>query len=186
VVVGDFNFNLFTNAFLIPQRYLYFQQIGYTIGVAPVGVPPVIPAPPPPLDGYFQYFATHLAKVKKAINWSDNFNVRFYPTYGYLSDRHKCIDNIFVNGGALANTTVLNAVVGSPYNIVPGGGAPPWLTPAVQGFFDIDTLCPIYNAAAPTWQAPQFAVGMRAAFRGWNNFGRIRSTSDHLPIIADF
>ena len=188
VVVGDFNFNLFTNAGVVPQRYQYFQQLGYGTEVAPVPLVGFV-APAPPL-GYFEYFATHLAKQKNAVSWSDAHTQRYYPGYGYVSDRYKCIDNIFVRGGALANTTVLNPVVGSPYNVVPAP-VPVWLTPVMQGHFTIDCLCPCYNAPnpVPAWQAPRYGTNqaeIRQVFRGWNNFGRIRSTSDHLPIMAEF
>lgn len=185
VIVADLNFNLFANNGAVPQRYQYFTQLGYAIGVAPVPLgagPPALPL------GYFDYFATHLSRKARAVNWSDNTTARPYPGYGYISEKYSCIDNIFVNGGALANTTVLNAIVGSPYAVDPPPPlvAPPWLTPAMRGHFGIDALCPLYNAGAPQWVAPQFVAGMRQTFRSWANFGRIRSTSDHLPLIADF
>ncbi len=183
VIVGDLNFNLFTNAGTVPLRYQYFTQLGYAIGIAPLAALP----PVPPL-GYFEYFATHLSKKAKAVNWSDGHTTRYYPGYGYFSETYKNIDNIFVNGGALANTTALNAIVGSPYAVLPLGVPPAWLTPAMRGHFVIDCLCPLYNPPnpPPQWTAPQFAGGMRQLFRSWANYGRIRSTSDHLPLIANF
>jgi len=181
VVLGDFNLNLFTNAGALRQRYDYFQQLGYDIGVVPNLAN--FAAPNPPL-GYFEYFATHLAKKKSAVNWSDNNATRYYPGYGYTSASYKTIDNILVNSPNFQNTTILNPVVGSPYNVVPL--IPPvWIGNVPQGHFTLDTLCTIYQANAPTWQAPQYQAGIRQTFRGWNNFGRIRSTSDHLAIIAN-
>ena len=183
VVVGDFNLNLFNGTGALRQRYRYFQQLWYSIGVVPTGGGP----PNPPL-GYYDYFGTHLMPDNNARNWSNAGFPRYYPGYGYMSDINtKCIDNIFATSPNFQNTTILNPVVGSPYNVLPGGGAPVWLTAAMQGHFAIHCLCPCYNLQKfPQWQAPPFAPGMNTYFRGWQNFGRIRSTSDHLPIIADF
>jgi hypothetical protein len=186
VVLGDFNFNLFTNGGNAPRRYQYFNLIGYGIGVAPVLAPPV-----PQPNGYSGFFATHLAKVGNAISWSDIHTQRIYPGYGYLSERNSCIDNVFSQGVAPANTTILNPIVGSPYGVLPPGVAPPpWLTANMQGHYGMNRLCPCFNLPnpPPAWIAPNYGVNpaqIRQVFRGWANFRTVRSTSDHLPIIAD-
>lgn len=181
VVVGDFNLDMFTAAGALRQRYQYFQQLGYAIAVVPPGGGP----PAPPL-GYYDYFCTHLFPYYSSANWSTVANNRYYP--GYLYQDELCIDNIFVNNGALANTTILNPVVGSPYNQNPPpapGGLPPGGAP--PGHFDMDILADCYQGVnVPPAVAPGYMAGMNTTWRDWDNIRRIRSTSDHLPIIADF
>ena len=199
VVVGDFNYNLFEKTddhaeypTTMRNGYGYFMQRGYSIGIHQPGyLPPPSPAPPPPPNpplGYYDYFGTQLMPEDNGLNWSIKGFPLYYPGYGYMRNMNvKCIDNIFATGPNFQNITVLNPVVGSPYNVLPVGGAPAWLTPGMRGHFLINSLCPCYNPPnPPQWQAPPFAAGMHQVFRDWQNFGRIRSTSDHLPIMAEF
>ncbi len=194
VVLGDFNVNLLKPDMTRNGYYLSLANAGYTLGIDRPG------AAPNPLAGYKGYFATHIKRGKNATYWSTNAVTDYYPGYGYIGSsldslpNFYSIDNILARylgnnvGGPMANVTVLNGIVGSPYSIVnaPAGNPP-------VGVYRL----PIYLAAGrpppppprlfapPPQQAPQFSAGRRGAFKGWDNFGRIRSTSDHLAIVAD-
>jgi hypothetical protein len=44
---------------------------------------------------------------------------------------------------------------------------------------------PPASPAYPPAQGPPHTPGLRAAFQGWAEYGYIRSTSDHLPLVID-
>ena len=98
------------------------------------------------------------------------------------------IDNVFTaygatSGGAPAqnNMTILNKVVGTPYNKI---AAPATVTAELRsGVYCVSTMSKgIPQVDATGGIAPWTDT---IAFRHWNNFGRIRGTSDHLPLLID-
>lgn len=128
------------------------------------------------------------------------------PALGYLGSTGRAglrlwvpndrgaIDNIFTlhapgaaygAAGAPAgpHTTVINTVVGSPYFPV---AAPPGGIPAALGGH-YQYLTSMANVLPPLGQRDYLpaSAGFLATFRQRLNFGVIRDTSDHLPLIVD-
>ncbi len=186
VVLGDFNVNLL-NADLARTRngsYAALARNGYTLGIDRPG------GPPAPINGWLDYFATHIRRTGNASYWSTLTQNQYYPGYGYtgthIVQNFYSIDNILARygtaaAGPMANVTVLNGVVGSNYDaIVMPPGAPP------IGTYNLPIrMGNLVRFGATPATAPAHSAGRQAAFRGWNNYGRIRSTSDHLAIVAD-
>lgn len=199
LVLGDFNVNLFRENPTLTVAAAYGPMTnpapagrGYALGINRPG------APPAPLAGYKGYFATHMKKADNASYWSTATVPQFYPAYGYIGTdprgnqpndgpgRWYSIDNILARypggGGPMANVTILNGVAASPFNIIPPpipGNPPVGVYVLPVSMADVGRYIP------PLAQANQYGPGDATAFRGWNNFGRIRNTSDHMAIVAD-
>jgi hypothetical protein len=190
VVLGDFNVNLLNNDAGRTRSASYNAlAANYTLGI---DRPPAPPAPPVPINGWLGYFATHMKRTSRATYWTTNANTDYYPGYGYIGStiyqNFYSIDNILAHhgagvaaGGPMANVTIVNGVAGSPYDVIaaPVPGNPP------TGVYNLPIHMAGARFAAPAAVAPAFSAGRRSAFNGWNNYGRIRSTSDHLAIVAD-
>ncbi|MDJ0719112.1 MAG: hypothetical protein QNJ54_33610 [Prochloraceae cyanobacterium] len=203
VIVGDFNTNIFD---VIHEPIAYNPLIGllpagaaYTRHINPVNRNH-------PTDFYVM---THL----KSINYANPWFTNRYPGYDYMGGApvwggdYDSIDNIFTRYGApnLAppnhNITIINRVTGSPYNAV----LPPAPAPPPIGNYNYPSI--MQNAGAlplppnqplqtnpPTVLPPGAntaggvvpgAIGRRQIFIAHRNYGHIRDTSDHLPLIID-
>lgn len=178
VITGDFNVNLLSQNGNDPLRYAPLTGLGYALQLQPPAA-----APPPALDAYMGYFATHLKSKNSTIFWSTNVGVVPYPGYRYIgsssSSNLYSIDNILVRGGAAGNFTIANTVVGMPLNVVnPAPGGAPMGVVAIASDFQAPPL------GWPPSPAPAFVAGDRQRFRGWRNLGHIRSTSDHLALFV--
>lgn len=178
VITGDFNVNLLSQNGNDPLRYAPLTGLGYALQLQPPAA-----APPPALDAYMGYFATHLKSKNSTIFWSTNVGVVPYPGYRYIgsssSSNLYSIDNILVRGGAAGNFTIANTVVGMPLNVVnPAPGGAPMGVVAIASDFQAPPL------GWPPSPAPAFVAGDRQRFRGWRNMGHIRSTSDHLALFV--
>ncbi|AZF16883.1 hypothetical protein [Pseudomonas sp. R3-18-08] len=178
IITGDFNVNLLSQTGNDPLRYAPLTGLGYALQLQPPAA-----APPPALDAYMGYFATHLKSKKSTIFWSTNVGAVPYPGYRYIgsssSSNLYSIDNILVRGGAAGNFTIANTVVGTPLNVVnPAPGGAPVGMVAIASDFQAPPL------GWPLSPAPAFAAGDRQRFRGWRNMGHIRSTSDHLALFV--
>lgn len=199
IIVGDFNLDSFTNA----AAYAPLTNAGFAWHLDPAGIPNAVP-------NTF-YYTTHMKPGKEATPWSDNG----YPGYGFMGSSamfpgYDCIDQVFslygtgVNsGGPVQNLTILNRVTSSTA-AVPNNRATPYVTPPPVAAFP-----PAPGATAPgvplgtqiTSQylnnpialggdrrvsaAGRFNAGRLKQFKGWNNYGCIRSTSDHIAIVFD-
>jgi hypothetical protein len=199
LVLGDFNLSLLRVA---DSTYTgcYAPLTGlannnYTVALIPAG------GPPNPLWGYAGYFATHIRPRNNARVWSKVGDLAYYPAYFYSGDgngpANASIDNVLYVAGqnglpGAAALTVVNGIVGSPYN---NAGANPGGAPQGTQAFNAQ-LDWSWNGQNPQWQpgagnniapnvAPQFTAwkGVRGWFLGWNAYGVIRSTSDHLPLL---
>ncbi|MDQ3933510.1 MAG: hypothetical protein M3340_02640 [Actinomycetota bacterium] len=185
VVLGDFNVNLLdAETYELKAAYKLLPEQGYKRALDP------LPSAPTPLKGYPGYFATHIRGRKKAACWGTTEAPARYPGYAYTgSDQWKnfyAIDNIFVWGAKPTNFTVLNPIVGTPLDLY----APSWFLPRLGGHIELKrlTAVPPYPAAAganPPKLGPPNLGGVIGAFRGWKNYGRIRSASDHLALAID-
>lgn len=188
VVVGDFNVNLMDAQFARDPAYQCLKD-------------PAQPTPPydllldvdavpmNPYEGFAAYFATHIKHRYSAIGWSTQDDQRVDPGYGYVGSDFgppaSAIDNAYVRYGnpALAPShyfTIVNPVVGSPYRYRANGGP----TGGIPFPRLVDYPPPHRPAPAPV-VAPPYSPGDASAFRGWANYGYLRSTSDHLPLVMD-
>jgi len=187
VIVGDFNVNLMHQDLTPSTAYTTLQATGnYDLALRPLA-----PPPPTPFEGYPWYYGTHIRGQYTASCWSAA-DTAYYPGYGYMgADTLRnayAIDNIFTRYGAglnppaANNVTILNGIVGSPYTVVapPSGGAPPG-TYAMPRQVRKPPPPPPANAPA---QGPPFSIGL-LSFNAWDNYGLVRSASDHLPIVID-
>ncbi|HVZ37958.1 MAG TPA: hypothetical protein VHI13_01680 [Candidatus Kapabacteria bacterium] len=183
VIGGDFNVNVVTKELLPATPYTDLQQRHYALGLRPLAVAPQDPR------GYRTYFGTHMKGRKSAKYWSTASERVYYPGYGYMgADKanYIAIDNFFTRYGQNLNPpnennmTVINGVVGSPYTLhqVPEPGTP-------MGTVEYPIAMPGMRFSDPPAVGPPYAGGIHRLFRGWNNFGRIRSTSDHLALVID-
>jgi hypothetical protein len=122
-----------------------------------------------------------------------------YPRFGYMGSMggahftvpatSGAIDNVLTqyDGGLVApahNKTIVNKVVGTPYAAA-GPMPPPAIADLTVGQAYASSLAnpiPSPNGRNSTIPAPP---DYQTQFRQWGNFGRIRSTSDHLALLID-
>lgn len=193
VVLGDFNVDSFT----APANAAYNSLANYVMELDPrVGhAGAVVPARKP-------YCMTHLLPTAAAMPFNNTGVVtdpqhNVYPRFGYMGSSWPvlndsgAIDNVFTRYGAVAgasaNITVVNTVVGQPYNAIP---APLGVT--VELTTGLHYPISLQNGVPPSPPNPPGipAGGINPAvdtinFQAWQNFGGIHSTSDHLPLIID-
>jgi hypothetical protein len=181
VILGDFNVvNLVNNNFVNGP---YADLVGGAGAPNPVAPPYTALVQPPgglnPADR--TYYSTHFYQLGSSYIEHGGEPFGTYPGYAYLE---LSIDNAFVrvrNGGAAApQTTIVNRVTGAPYT--PSGHAPP----PMLGHYQLaqtmnDTLD---NLLINLLNDPDH-YDADGNFREWYNYGKIRSTSDHLPLIFD-
>lgn len=201
VVVGDFNADTFD------RRAAYDGLIGQVGG--PAG--PMTMLFTPDNAGATQanrrpYLLTHYLPTDVAtpngilggVAASPQHDV--YPRFGYMGtmggplfqhlSNAAAIDNVLTRYGfgtvapAAHNATIVNKVVGTPYNrVVP---APANVTAELTGglLSASSLLIPIPQPGGEdsTDVGNHWLVWL---FQHWPNFGRIRSTSDHLPLVVD-
>jgi hypothetical protein len=193
VVVGDFNVNLINP---------YYSGIAYgRLTAAPLNfqraLNPV--ANTWPEKGY-------IGTMLKPRKQGAPANTNGYPGYGYMSNdgNYDSVDNILVKYGtglaapANNNFTIVNRVTGAPYNMdIPPGNPqgsliyqtamdtifPPPAPPALP----LPIALPLPNAGPPVSHGGTAPgdIGARTRFQGWNNYRKIISTSDHMPLIID-
>jgi hypothetical protein len=196
LVLGDFNYNLLDNQLVQVAEYTPLINAGYTLGFKSPATPP---PPPAQFNGYRGYFATHVRTIDTASYWYIATWADFYPCYGYsggtTATSNYSLDNILARFGNIPNTnnpcgtlehvTALNGVVGVPYGVAnpPPAGAPPgYYRFAMQ----MATVADFGNPPAQIMHmTAQEIAARRTSFQQWNNYGHIRSTSDHLAIVAD-
>lgn len=192
VLAGDFNVNQLDGAGNRDDAYApLIQQAGYVDAIH-------VPAQTP--TEHLGYYATHIRRTDSAVYWRSAApeNTNHYPGYGYIGsswiENFNSIDNCFVrySGSPRSypegygpgnppphNTTVLNGVVGSPYTRHP---APP---NAPVGHYNLPIAMNPGRFGLPPEPADPFEIGLCSSFRGWANYGRIRSTSDHMALVID-
>ena len=196
VVVADFNVNL-----IDPDdgddlmTYHDFRALNYQPLLT---MPAAFPGAPASLPAYIGYATTHIRR--NPVFLSSAAAPQFYPAFGYrgaeIGDGFS-IDNILVHPHVAAHDyhfTVVNPIVGNPYAVVPGlagtvpgaagvAGATPIATPSF--FNNPPANYPWAPVGGATGQSPPHDIGLRNTLLGWNNYGRLRSTSDHLPLFAE-
>jgi hypothetical protein len=201
VIVGDFNVDTFEDR----AAYNGLTGMGFTLHFDSI---------PPGLAAVNQnrrpYCLTHYLPVARATPFGTLNGVapsptqNVYPRFGYMGSmggrryqtpvNRGAIDNVLTaygGGTAVApfinNKTIVNKVVGSPYNANnPAFPAPAAAADLLGGVPFLTSM----NVLVPTPQGHDrtnavWAPNHLAAFQLWNNFGKIRSTSDHLPLLID-
>ena len=203
VIVGDFNVDSFNTVLFGNDSYRDLINLNYDMALSPI-------AP----NARFQdpdrkkYCMTHLLPINvatpyNAIRGTQSPTENVYPRYGYMGTNFPvpnaphnvgAIDNIFFKygnppqAGNNNNITIVNTITGKPYNNanvpVPAG-----VTAELTGGLVIlrtvnNNGLPLPTQEHPSggYRSPSRALG---AFRSWQNFERIRSTSDHLAISID-
>ena len=193
VIVGDFNVDIFNTNY---EPFAYDRLLGnlpaganYTRAVNPT-------ANQWPDKGYV---CTMLKSHNSARPWDTNG----YPGYEYvIKDSYSSVDNILTRyganaGGPAANITIVKRVTGAPYN---RDANPPANVP--QGQYAYNTgmaQFPLGHANAGLPSALPLPpngpngnggytpgnIGALTRFKGWANYRRIRSTSDHMALIIE-
>jgi hypothetical protein len=190
IVLGDFNVDSFGNS---AGAYNWMINGIYTMHwdprVAHAG--PVCPERMP-------YCMTHYLPLRDATPFragpTPNAQNNVYPRYGYMGSAWPvlslsgAIDNVFTAYGPHAggppnqnHMTIINKVVGTPYNkFAAPGNVTAELTSGVHSVSSLSNEIPQANppGGIPPWVDT-------IAFRHWQNFGVIRGTSDHLPLMID-
>jgi endonuclease/exonuclease/phosphatase family metal-dependent hydrolase len=202
VILGDFNVDTFQSWPIYTQWMVPAAGGGYTPAFDPRDTagnvnPLCLP-----------YCMTHLLPRTQSTPYNNTgvpsdpqHNV--YPRYGYMGNSFPqlgnkgAIDNVFTRYGNAAppvnNATVVNTITGAPYNRFP---RPPLVPQArINGVpfastFGVPNV--LYNPVPPANAAgggidPGAAAAGAALtnFGAWNNYGKIHSTSDHLPLLID-
>jgi hypothetical protein len=195
-IVGDFNISAWDDI-SDPTSFQLLRNLGYLQHVNPRARTPPAPAPPAipqtwPSQGYY---STHIQGALIADPWVSfgaGPTLRGYPGFGYVNEYqapgnwYDAIDHVFTRytgADTSANFTIVNPVTGSPYNADP---APP--ANVAQG----SIACASQMGAPAVFGFPpgitQHALaGANAviAFRAWQNYAKVRSLSDHMPLAID-
>lgn len=206
IVCGDFNLNTLADDGSRSANYNALTTISGSAAYLSLNSPAAgTTVTTAQLEAYQGYFATHInltpkkkqIKAKTRFMWSDNTvttNVipSPYPGYRYISSVKStpntyAVDNILVwrSAGVTGNFTIMNALVGTPFNAVPPvAGAPPGFITTNSQFANDPT-----NWMPPgTWpeapNAEDFEKLNASKLVAWNNYGKIRDTSDHLPLFV--
>jgi len=180
MIVGDFNISIF-NALAVARAYGPLGAMGFArlINATPNQFPDK------------GYVATHIATRAIAAPWWTNG----YPGFEYQSvpdlfGAYDSIDNAFVRYGAgivppgANNTTIVNMVAGSPYTAIAAPfGCPTghhiYLTAMNDEPNTLNSPVGINPLAGNAWDVLE-------DFLDVDNYGTIRETSDHLPLIFDY
>lgn len=200
VILGDFNVDTFGNHWgvynwMMPPLGHYTCQ--FDPRVAHAGAP--VPARKP-------YLMTHFLPTVEAMPYNaqgvpPNPQQDVYPRFGYMGSAWPAIndtgaiDNIFTAYGAGAagpatNPTVVNTVTGTPYSYL-NAAPPPGVTPELRNSLPFNSTMPIdmLTATPPANIGTGGINGPNLVFEGifqnWNYFGKIYSTSDHMPLMID-
>lgn len=187
VIVGDFNVDLFNTHFEPIAYNNLLGAAGYTRQINPT-------ANAWPNKGYV---CTMLKSHKNAKPW----NTSGYPGYDIvIQNTFSSIDNVLTRyGGGTAvgpatNITIVNRVTGTPYNLdnpqiagVPSGSLAYNSAMALNalGLPSALPLPPQPNPPNGHGGFPPGSIGALTTFAGWNNYRRIKSTSDHMGLIVD-
>jgi hypothetical protein len=182
VIVGDFNVQA-SDANFINNRP--FADL-----VAGINAPNPLNNPYTPLlriPGAFpnndlSYFSTHYRQIGSSHIEDGENPLGTYPGYDFMDRADGSIDNAFVRvrNGVLPpnNITIFNRVTGTPYN-------PPHINAPAGHYQSFTAMATTLNAMFTQLAADPDEYSADEDFRSWDNYGRVRSTSDHLPLIFD-
>jgi len=174
VVLGDFNINnLDSNVW--GQGGAFY---GFVSGANPI-YSPLLRANAGLDADYNSFYFTEAKQLNQASIEAFDQPDGNYPGYGYL---HLSIDNAFFRTNMAAvnsRGTVVNRAVPTPYTLpIP----PPVPAPDTGGLTYQDAF---EESIANMLANPPQDESVNDWFREWANFGKMRSTSDHLPLIFE-
>lgn len=191
IIMGDFNVNL-SDAVLAAEAYDTLIGDSYIRQIDPTTVSGF------PDQGYI---CTTLYGTS-GKNKAEPTNTRGYPAYGYMTQNS--YDNMLTRYGdatrapVSSNITIVNLVTGSPYTkpTTPAYAGPKgslaYITAMEKDSTATDPLAPVALLLPPNptpngngGYAPK-TKGVGTKFREWDNYGVVRSTSDHMALIIDF
>jgi hypothetical protein len=198
LVGGDFNMALLNENGTQTNRYAKLTQLNYGLLLVPEG------QPPPNVDAYRGYFATHLVagypanmqqkQLESKLLWSEtDQELAYYPGYGYIGNikSTSSLDNILVRPKLLPEdydyqTTIMNFVAGTPFNGVNNpDGNPPIGSLAIQLPTAIGNPPQGWIPWPTVDTAPVYEQGAANALFNWENYSKIYSTSDHFALYAE-
>ena len=189
VVLGDFNADPY-GANAHAYNWMIVAPGNYTMELDPRDNTGVVNPNRKP------YLMTHLLPTVDATPYNPGVGPpdpqqNVYPRFGYMGSSFPqindagAIDNFFTwYGGGIGpplvnNITIVNRIVGKPYNAVMP--APPGVTVELTGGVafaqGMNNAIPLPGGVAPGAPIPTFP--------NWNNYGKFRSISDHLPLLLD-
>jgi hypothetical protein len=211
VVLGDFNVDSFGAGqgaydwLAVTPGHIYTMELDPR--VAPVG--PLAAFDPDRKP----YCMTHILPTPDAEPFNNSGGVtdpqhNVYPRYGYMGNawpvigNSGAIDNIFTaygGGGPATNITVINTLTGTPYNLYPPypagvtaelTGGLPYASSLGRGLLHLPPnmliATPPANAGGGGIDPLSAGAAVHATnFKNLNNFGLVRSVSDHLPLMID-
>jgi hypothetical protein len=187
LIVGDFNVDTFgANA----ERYNALLERNFRLLLDPR-------APEEEASNLNRkpYCMTHILPIAHARPWNavggPNTTHNVYPRFGYMGSvlpggelsEAGAIDNALVRygyeGGA-ARASVVNPVIGIPYNQLeePPAGVTEELTNGA-------TYARQMANEIPLPEGVEEPGDIEGEFLGWENYAKIRSTSDHLPVFVE-
>jgi hypothetical protein len=194
-VAGDFNISVYDGA-NDPLSYQLLRNAGFRQeiwnSVGGVAVPDAAP--------FRGYLATHLRGFADANPYVTAKGQPYgYPGFGSMTKstgiggRYDSIDNFFTRypgANGATNRTIVNPMNGSPYTVVAPPPAP--LNAAAVGNIVVASRLSnpgIFNFAPPAHNGiVDTADGdgsIELEYQEWDNFGLVRSASDHLPLAID-
>lgn len=196
VVLGDFNVDTFDNR----ADYNGLENLGFTLHFDSEYQGAVN-------NNRRPYCLTHFLPTAHATPFGILGGVvvgpthNVYPRFGYMGamagmnfqtpGNAGAIDNVLTHYGANAvapanhNATIVNTVVGKPYD--QANPTPQGVTAELTGGIDYNSSL---NSHIPLPDGDQDFANIASrlrlrTFQQWNNFERIRSTSDHLALVID-
>jgi len=177
VILGDFNVDNLAAASWTALG-AYGPMLGANAPYAAAIRPPVGLA-----ANFDDYYMTEAPKLDHCLIENGGQIIGAMPGYGYLN---ASIDNAFYRTHGVApppanvNSTIINRASGTPYPAALGP-PPPYRGTVRYGVSMQDTLADIVNEI----QDDEENYDGNAALQEWDNYGIIRSTSDHLPLIFE-
>lgn len=191
IIMGDFNVDV-SDEDLAEEAYDNLIADSYTRQINPA------------TDTDFPdigYIGTTLY-LNSGKNKAEPTDTRGYPAYGYMTPNS--YDNMLTRYGTAtrapvsSNITIVNLVAGSPYTKVTtpayagAKGSLTYTTAMEKDRRAADPLAPVALLLPPNptpngngGYAPR-TKGVGTKFREWQNYGVVRSTSDHMALIIDF
>jgi hypothetical protein len=185
VILGDFNVNnLAAASWAAGGAFAHFVGTDAVFNANPVYTP-AVRAPAGLNVMYNDYYRTESPPLADCEVENGGAISGQMPGYDYLI---RSIDNVFYRTHgvaappAAARSTIVNRATGTPYPAAAGAPVPAPYRGAVT--YAPTMATPIATIIANVLAAPAVYDG-NDEFQEWDNYGKIRSTSDHLPLVFE-
>ncbi len=212
VIVGDFNVDSFSHDRLTYSGNPYYSLVnaGYRMLLSPMDAGGKVNRARRPFclthllpnrtreDEQDVYVATpYNANKNDGYNGPTDPRHNVYPRFGYMGSGSTSasvsdtgsIDNALVRYppnviGPNPEVTIVNTVVGKPYDKL-NDDLPPGVGPELTGGYDQPTTLQQGDRIPQPRGVDPPAAADGEYFNDWGNFGKIRTTSDHLALVFD-